>query len=165
MISLETIDKIDNHNDLLIALESEITKGNFEKEILIREVFVLWHILVENINCENFNENFIEILLRKKYKIFKDIFKNDSDFNFIMGWMLSVASWHFNNDLTEDDGYKLLYKAYKNDSKNSLFKWAVRGQINLSNDEIKRLNEDLKQNLNLYFNYGTLIREYFLPMF
>lgn len=164
MTILETIDKIDDHDDLLIVFEAQLTKDKLNKAILIREVFALWYILIEGIRCKHFSENTIDALLKEKYKLIQHHFFRDSDFNFILGWMLSIAPWYFNNDFNEDYGYKLLYKAYDTNSKNNLYKWALRDHLNLGDNEIKRLNDDLKGNFDLYFNYGQMIREYFLSM-
>ena len=164
MAQLHAIDNIDNHNDLLIALGSELAKERFNKEFLIREMFALWYILVEGIECEDFNENLIHELLLIKYKLVQEMFGKFSDFNFLIGWMLTIAPWWFNNNLSEDDGYRFLYKAYKANSRNHLYKWALRDQVRLRDDEIQKLNNRVKENFSSYFDHGLMIKGYFISI-
>ncbi|MBX2897713.1 MAG: hypothetical protein KF763_19890 [Cyclobacteriaceae bacterium] len=159
-----TLDKIKNYNDLIIELEARLSKEPSNRGILIREIFVLWYVLLEGIKCENFNEGMLGKLLKEKFDMFQKAFNEDLDFIFIVGWMLSIAPWYFDSDLTEDDGYKFLYKAYKANSRNSLYKWAFRGQLNLTDKEMQNLNTDLKKNLDIYFNYGAAVKDYFLSL-
>lgn len=163
-MTLDEIDHLEDHNELLILLEAELVKDNLNKQIHIRHLFALWQALLEGINCEDFDKNFLVGQLNGKYDVFVKNFSKDADFNFMLGWILSISPWYFKNSLTEDDGSRLLYKAYKLDSKNSLFKWALRDQLNVSQKEIERLADDIRQNCNNYFSFGSKVQRYFLEL-
>ncbi len=161
---MKSIDNIKDFNDLIIELQAQLNNNRLQKELLIREAFALWYVLVEGINCENFSENEVEHLLKKNYDAFNTEFANDADYNFIIGWMMDIAFWYFELSVEEGYGKHLLLKAYKSNPKNSLFKWAIRNEINLSSEEVKNLKIDICLRLDQLYNYGILIKEYFLSI-
>lgn len=55
-------------------------------------------------------------------------------------------------------------RAYKSDTKNSLFKWAVRSELNLKENEIANLKIDIYLRFDVLYNYGDLLKEYFLDV-
>ena len=83
---MKSTDNIGNSNDLIIELQAQLIGDKLNKELLIREIFALWYVLVEGVNCENFTEEDIKKLLIKNYSIYKVEYVNDADYNFIMGW-------------------------------------------------------------------------------
>ena len=83
---MKSTDNIGNSNDLIIELQAQLIGDKLNKEVLIREIFALWYVLVEGVNCENFTEEDIKKLLIKNYSIYKVEYVNDADYNFIMGW-------------------------------------------------------------------------------
>lgn len=150
-------------NDLLIGIEAELQRNRLDRKLLIRESFLLWQILVEGVKCSNFSETDIKELFRENFKNYKKLYLNDSDFNFIIGWMMSLTSWFF-DDGDETFGNKLLLKAYKSQTKNSLFKWAVRDELNLKPNEIYDLKIAIYSRFDWFYDYGDLIKEYFLDV-
>jgi hypothetical protein len=154
---------IDNMNDLLIGIEAELQRDKFNKELLIRECFILWQILVEGIACSSFSETDVHELLKNNFKRYKEYYTGDPDFNFLIGWIANLTFWLF-DDTNEDSGNELLMKAYKSDPKNSLFKWAVRSRLNLKANEIANLKIDIRLRFDMLYNYGNLIKEYFLEV-
>lgn len=161
---MRSIENIHNLNDLIIEFESKLTKDIFSKELLINESFILWYILVEEIPCENFENEELEKLLKRNFKIFLAQYTQDVDFNFIMGWMINVAFWYFKSDISEDYGFELLNKAYESRRYNSLFKWAVRDKLNLSSSELDKLKTDMQLKFEEFYNYGAFIKSYFLSV-
>jgi len=155
---------IQNMNDYIIDLESQLSISPLNKKLLIQEAFALWYILLEDIECENFSEQALEKLLKKNYNNYKDHFSNDADYNFIIGWMMCVAFWYFDSKANENEGYLLLMKAYKSNPKNSFFKWAVRDQISLTNKEIEFLKTYISIRFEQFYDYGNLINEYFMGL-
>lgn len=154
----------ESFNDLVIDYEAKLLQNEFDKELLIGETFVLWYILVEGIQCENFSEDDIKGILIRNVKIYQNGFINDPDFNFIIGWMVVIAFWYFTPLIEEDDGMRLLNKAYKSNPKNSLFKWVVRNELSLKDKEVALLKTDIVLRFDQFYNHGTLIRQYFLDV-
>lgn len=161
---MKSIDDITDLNDAIVAIEAHLAKNRLDKEILIREAFILWYVLVEGINCEDFTEKEIEKLLKKNYTLYQANYIDDADYNFIVGWMIGVAFWYFDPSINEEYGTRLLFKAYRSNSKNSLFKWGVRNDLNLRENEINNLRIDISLRLEQLYNYGPLIKEYFLSV-
>lgn len=161
---MKLIDEIDNINDLIIELRAQLNKDTFNKDLLIREAFTLWYVLVEGVVCENFTDNEIESFLRNNFKIYQTHYSKDSDYTFIVGWMVGLTFWYFDPSVKKEDGNQLLLSAYKHNSKNSLFKWAVRNEVNLTDDEVNNLKIDIVLRFEQLFNYGTLVKEYFLDI-
>ena len=50
---MKELDSIENLNDRLIELQAQLVKNRLSKELLIREAFILWYILVEGEHCES----------------------------------------------------------------------------------------------------------------
>jgi hypothetical protein len=155
---------IGDFNDLVIDLEAELLRNKLDKDLLIKESFILWYILVEGVCCDNFTERDIKVILMRNVETYQNFYANDADFNFIIGWMLTVAFWYFDPLLREEDGVRLLDKAYRSNPKNSLFKWALRKALRLKDDEIENLKIDIVLRYDHLYNYGTLIKEYFLEV-
>src|SRR5258708_1339557 len=151
-------------NDLIIDLEAKLLRDRLDKELLIKESFILWYILVEGVYCESFTEASLRNILIRNVEIYQSVYINDADFNFIMGWMISIAFWYFEPLITEGDGVRLLNKAYKNNPKNSLFKWAVRMELGLRDNETENLKIDIALRYDEFYNYGELIKDYFLDI-
>ena len=101
-----------------------------------------------------------DILIRN-VTTYQNTYANDADYNFIIGWMLTVAFWYFDPLLKEGDGVRLLDRVYRSNPKNSLFKWAIRGELRLKDDEIKNLKIDIASRFNEFYNYGAFIQDYF----
>ncbi|HMO31354.1 MAG TPA: hypothetical protein PKE07_00010 [Lacibacter sp.] len=160
---MRVVDEIEDINDLIIELKAKLSKDKNNKDLLIRESFVLWYALVEGVKCENFTETELNELLVQNYNQYKKFFLNDVDYDFIIGWMLSVAFWYF-NDLNDNDGRKILMNVYKRKSENFLFKWAVRGDLNLNKDEISHLCKSIGSDFYKFYNYGPFIKRYFLDL-
>src|SRR5258708_6149947 len=98
-------------NDLVIEMETKLSQQRVDKALLINESFILWYVLVEGISCESFTESEIKDILIRNVRIYQTYYTNDADFNFIIGWMLSIASWYFDPLLKEQDGIRLLNAA------------------------------------------------------
>jgi hypothetical protein len=153
--------KIVDLNDLVIGLEAKLSQNWLDKELLIKETFILWYILVEGIYCENFTEGNIKGTLIRNIEIYLSTYADDADYSFIIGWMLTIAFWYFDPLLKEEDGVRLLNKAYRSNPKNSLFKWALRDVLRLKDNEIENLRIDIASRYDQFYNYGDFIKEYF----
>lgn len=151
-------------NDLIINIEAQLLSNRFDKNLLIEEAFVLWYVLVEGIECENFSKEGLVNLLATNYRIYKARFSNDAEYNFIMGWMITVTYWYFPAEVNEDDGDLLLMKAYRSNPQNSLFKWALRDKLELSMLEIANLKVDIWARFKQLYNHGSFIENYFLDV-
>lgn len=158
------MDTTDNFNDLIIDYEAKIAQSRPDKEFLLRESFILWYILVEGMYCENFPEDDLKRLLIRNVRNYQRVYIDDPDFNFIIGWMVGIAFWHFAPLMKEEDGIRLLNKAYKSNPKNSFFKWAVRNELNLKDNEVEWLETDIAIRYDQLYNHGTLIKQYFLAI-
>jgi len=163
-MNLKAIDRNENADDLINEIKVQLVKNPLDKGLLIRECFLLWYILVEGINCESFDEESIEALLKTNYETYQMHYANDTDYNFIIGWALNVAFWYFGVGLDEEDGNKLLMNAYKNKRDNSLFQWAVRDELRLDKNNIEKLNNDIRSDFFRWYPYDSFIREYFLDL-
>jgi hypothetical protein len=47
---------------------------------------------------------------------------------------------------------------------NSLFKWAIRQELGLEQGEIHGLQQDIRSQFNRYYDYGPVIKKYFLDL-
>lgn len=155
---------IDDFNDLVIDIEAKLFRNRVDKELLIMESFLVWYILVEGLSCENFSKSDIEDILMRNTKVYQSNYVNDADYNFIIGWMLTIAFWYFDPLLKEEDGVRLLNKAYYSDPKNSLFKWSLRNVLRLSGNEIENLKIDIASRYEQFYNYGAFIKDYFFSI-
>jgi hypothetical protein len=156
------VDHISNLSNLVIELETRITHHNNSKDLLIREAFIVWHMLSEGAVCEQYSEKDLLRILRKNFETYQQYYPNDTDYSFITGWMMNVAFWHFRTTFDEVYGNQLLLKAYSNAPNNSLFKWSVRQDLGLNHHEVGRLQQDICGQFDRYYNYGPVIRSYFL---
>ncbi len=77
---------------------------------------------------------------------------------------MSITFWYFNPSINEKCGNNLLIKAYHSNSKNSLFKWAIRNELRLTDNEISNLKIDISLRFEQFYNYGILIKNYFLDV-
>ncbi|MDP4218617.1 MAG: hypothetical protein Q8927_20655 [Bacteroidota bacterium] len=155
---------MNDFNDLIINTEAGLLRNRLDRALLINQSFVLWYILVEGIVCENFAESDIKDMFHGNIRTYLRAYKDNADFNFIVGWMLTVAFWHFDPLLKEEDGVSLLNSAYRANTKNSLFKWALRKVFGLSGNEIRALEIDIASRFDQFYNYGDSIRDYFLDV-
>jgi hypothetical protein len=151
-------------NNLVIVSEASLLRNGLDKGLLIKESFLLWYILVEGVYCENFTEGDIKNIFLRNVEICQSTYADDADCNFIIGWMLTIAFWYFDPLLEEEDGVRLLDKAYRSDPKNSLFKWGLRKALRLNDNEIENLRIDIASRYDQFYNYGTFIKKYFLDV-
>jgi hypothetical protein len=158
---MNPIDNETNLNNIIVQIEAELARNQLQKELLIKETFILWYILIEGISCENFEEKQISELLTRNFNLYQTNFSSDTDFCFILGWMITIAFWYFDADFNEEYGNQLLFKTYKNSPTNSLFKWAVRDQLNLDSAGIKKLKNDIQCRFLELYDYGPFIQNYF----
>lgn len=155
------IDSIDDFNDYIIEIESGLELAA-SKDLIIREIFVLWYVLVEGIYCENFSAQELTELLQKKVNLYEKEYLNDPDYLFLLGWCSNISFWFFGESFKEETGVLLLMKAHKLSPKNSLFKWAVANELKLNNNQIAILKDDLRLNFFIHYDFGRLITDYFL---
>lgn len=161
---MNTVDHISNLSDLVVEIETRIGRQHNSKELLIREAFIVWYMLTEGASSQQFSEKDLLRLLKNNFEIYQRHFSSDTDYSFITGWMMQVAFWHFRTHFDESYGNQLLLKAYRNAPYNSLFKWAVRYNLGLNNREIGCLQQDVSEQFYQYYNYGPLIRKYFMDV-
>lgn len=151
-----------DYNNDVIVLEAQIQKNGFNKSILGKETFLIWYILTEGVFCENFTEEGLKRILKRNFSIIRQEYKDSHELNFIVGWALTISFWFFGENL-EDLGTKLLYKAYKQNTGNLLYKWAVRDQLSLKAVEVEKLEKQLSIGLERYTN-EPLIQDYFFHL-
>lgn len=164
MKNLSKLDSLADFNDLLIELNFQKTETGFDKDLLIRQSFILWYSLVEGYECESFDESELSRQLQDNFKIFKGEILKDADCIFIFGWAISISFWLFDKSIEESNGKNLLYNSYKLKPGNLLFKWAVRKELQLNNNEIDDIRERLQQDFDSYFDFGPVIRKYLLDL-
>jgi len=155
---------MNDFNDMLINIEAKLLHKRFDKELLIMESFLAWYVLVEGTSCESFSESEIKDILLRNIKAYQSNYVNDADFNFIIGWMLIIAFWYFAPLLKEEDGVRLLDKAYRGSPKNSLFKWSLRDVLRLKDNEVENLKIDIASRYDHFYNHGIFIKEYFFSI-
>ena len=155
---------VNNFNDLVIDVEAKLQRNRLDKELLIKESFILWYILTEGIHCESFSEQDIQGLLKRNGEIYLNAYLDDMEYNFIMGWMISITPWYFEPLFREEDGNHFLNKAYRRNPTNSLFKWAMRNELRLKGNEIEGLKSDIALRFDTFYGYGALIKEYFVDV-
>ena len=151
-------------DDLIIDLEARLSKNRLERSLLIEETFALWYVLVEGVPRDEFEEKNIQNFLIRNVRVYQSSFNEDADFCFIIGWMTNIAFWYFEPLLKEQDGLRLLKEAYKRDPGNSLFKWAIRKELRLGELDIVSLRMDIELRYDQLYNYGSLLKEYFLDI-
>lgn len=151
-------------NYYLIEIKARQTKFPEEKSLLIQEAFILWYMLVEGEEFMNFTESDITRMLYKNSIIFKESYFNDPDYNFIVGWMLSISPWFYEGVFDEEDWKQMLLFSYKTNPKNKLFKWAMRGEFSLSKSEVAELSKELEKNFDSYYAHGNFIKSYFIDV-
>ena len=156
------VNHISNLNDLVVEIEACMGLHNNSRELLIREAFVVWYMLSEGAACEQYSEKDLLRLLKRNFDTYQQSYSNDIDYSFITGWMMQAAFWHFRTTFDETYGNQLLWKAYRNVPGNSLFKWSVRQDLQLNEREVSRLQQDICGQFEQYYNYGPLIRDYFM---
>lgn len=88
---MRSTSSIENMNDLLIGIEAELQRNKLNKELSIKESFLLWQILVEGIACSNFSETDVKELFKNNFKTYKEYYTDDADFNFLIGWTMSLT--------------------------------------------------------------------------
>jgi hypothetical protein len=157
------VDHINNLSDLVIELETKITHHN-SKELLIREAFIVWYMLTEGAPSQRYSEKDLLRLLKRNFETYQQYYTDDTDYSFITGWMMQVAFWHFRTTFDEVYGNQLLLKAYRQAPNNSLFKWSVRQDLGLNHHEVGRLQQDICGQFYQYYNYGPVIRNYFVDV-
>lgn len=153
-----------NVNDLLIEVKSKQSQLGEERAGLIREIFLLWYALLEDVKCENFSQTDLVVMLNKCIDRFELSFNNDADCTFMVGWTLVTAFWLFGTRFEENEGIVMLIAAYRTQPTSKLFKWAIRDELKLSNKEVVDLTTELKDNFYNYYNYGSYIKKYFLDV-
>ncbi len=114
--------------------------------------------------CVEFDEVDLIKLLNRNIDVYFKTYRDETDFNFIVGWLVGIAFWYFEPLLEEQDSLKLLKAAYNSDRGNSLFKWAIRQALGLTMDEISNLELDIELRYDQFFNYSPLVKEYFLDI-
>lgn len=164
MDSEKFLDNFDNLNDLLIEIEAQLVRDQLNKELLIREAFLLWYVLVEGEQCESFSEEQLEMLLHKNFEKYKKSFAHCEDYNFIIGWMTTIAFWYYDSSVDESYGSNLLLTAHRKNKNNPLFKWAVRDDLRLNEAEVSNLKKEIVEKFYDYYNYGPMIKEYFIDV-
>lgn len=154
----------EDFNNLLIDTEANLLKNRKDKDLLIKESFFLWYVQVEGINCESFEPDDIMRMLIRNVGLYREFYQDDPDYNFILGWMAGVAFWYFTPLIEEEDSILLLNKAYRSNSKNSLFKWAIRSELGLSKNEVGNLKNDIILWYDQFYDHGEVIKSYFLDI-
>lgn len=161
---MNTVDHISNLGHLVSEIEITIARQQYSRELLIRESFIVWHLLSETGHCEVYSEKDLLRLLKRNFEIYQQRFVHDTDYSFITGWMMQAAFWHFRTSLDESYGSALLLHAHQQAPYNSLFKWAVRQELRLPAREVARLQMDIRDRFEEHYNYGPVIRNYFLGL-
>ena len=145
----------------IIDFEIKAKSNSLNKADLINESFIIWLILVEGFEIEAFDYITLQKIFKRNFQKGLIEYSDDDDFNFIYGWMLTVGEICIDGINNDEMGLKLLYKSYLNNRENLLYKWANRNTLKLSQKEIGNISNELKQNFVKYFNYYSIISDYF----
>lgn len=145
----------------IIDFEIKAKSNSLNKADLINESFIIWLILVEGFEIEGFDYSTLRKIFKRNFQKGLIDHNDDDDFNFIYGWMLTVGEICIDGINNDEIGLKLLYKSYLINTENVLYKWANRNTLKLSQKEIGNISNELKQNFVKYFNYYSIISDYF----
>jgi hypothetical protein len=161
---MNTVDQISNLSDLVEAIETRIIHHHNNRELLIREAFIVWYMLSEGASSDQYSEKDLLQLLKRNFEIYQQHYTHDTDYTFLTGWMMHTAFWFFRSSHDESYGNQLMLRAWRRAPGNSLFKWAIRQDLQLQDREINMLQQDIRTQFNQYYNYGPVIRKYFLDI-
>lgn len=153
--------KIDYVNQIQL-LEMEISREEIPSCItLIKQTFVAWYLLVERNN--GLDEHKLQSTLDRNIGIIKRLYPNEPNLLFLRGWMLQIAPWFF-DESENNNGEKYLKLAYKYHNNNLLFKWALRGSMNPSKEELGIVKSSIEKEFDKYYVDYQPITEYFREM-
>ncbi|WP_257667152.1 hypothetical protein [Parapedobacter tibetensis] len=140
-------------------LEKEIS-GNETPSyiILIKQTFVVWYLLVEG--NDSLDEHKLQSILNRNISIINKHYPNEPNLLFLRGLMLQISPWFFDEN-ENGDGEKYLKLAYKHHRDNLLFKWALRGSIDLPKEELMIIKSSIEKEFDKYYIDYQPIREYF----
>lgn len=157
------IDGISNLSEQVHTIETRLVQES-NRELLIREAFIVWYMLSEGACSEQFSEKELLQLLRRNFERYQQAYSDDVDYTFLTGWMMHTAFWFFRSSYDESYGVQLMQRAWRMAPGNSLFKWAVRQELMLEKGEIHGLQQDIRSQFNQYYDYGPVIKKYFLEL-
>ena len=176
LLKLNNMDKVDNMErdnkwlEAIMFLKEKITSESKNIDNYLRVIFICWYVLLETELDEDSNEaKSIQKSLNYYTNQARLTFQDDNRLNFFLGWMINISFWYFDfimdSEADADNiGKEMMYKAYKSNPENLLYKWANRQKLNLQSDEIDRLRLKFKENPSKYLNLGYTINGYFEEM-
>jgi len=195
MLSLEEIQKLEyqpespeNWQKIIKAYEERYKNNPKDKETILRYMYVLWILCLEApilgyidfLSAKSSNVPSKDYFDRGKYsKILSNIyfsswklFKNDPDYLFIVGYMITFAVFDISkkNNLLDYDkaGSSMIKRAYKLQPDNIVYKLAYLGTLNNNKSylEFKINNKDtINSELDKYFNNRGLLGDYFYRIY
>jgi hypothetical protein len=125
-----------------------------EVEVMIRAIYILHNILVEEVCSDDENDRMASILKKCFHESYQR-FSENSEYLFFIGKLLYIAEWYFGIDddfkqLEEKLAFRMQKKAFEIDPGNKLYQWAYF----FSKDEKEKAFELSKE--LLYNEYITV---------
>ncbi|RWW96707.1 hypothetical protein [Flavobacterium cerinum] len=151
-----------DYNYEINNFENEIFNNEIPSDvILLKQTFVVWYSLVEG--NTKLDEVWLQDILNRNTNLIRKHYPRDPNLLFLRGWMIEISSWLFDSE-DSNFGSKYLISAYKYCPNNLLFKWALRGSINLSKDELNIIKISIQNRFEDYYVDYRPIREYYQDM-
>lgn len=135
-----------------------------------RYLFNLWYIIIEpDYDDIIFDKNIYLEELKNNTIILYKIYKNETFFNFILGYIMSISYWYFLDifKYPEDLSKELLRKAFLNE-KDTLLKlfYYYFTFDNNETEDYENTKNNIKQNFNKIFcNKNGILEKYFWEFF
>jgi hypothetical protein len=154
---------IDKYLTQIQEIEIVLKENYSDRELLINQTFLSWYVLVEgNLESDILYGDSLKLKIKRNYMYLNEYCPKDSIINFLIGWMAEITPWLFDDNI---QGMKLLRQAYEYEPGNLLFKWAIRNELNLRENEIVEIKDEVKKDSQKYI-YGFLpVQDYFYDIF
>ena len=125
---------------------------------LVKETFVAWYMLVEGNLL--LREDYLQEILNRNINLIHTFYPGNPELQFLQGWMIEISPWFFDVE-DEDIGAKYLKLAYNAQPDNTLYKWALRDEMNIPKVLLAQMKVSLIIDYNKYYIDYTPIKEYF----
>jgi len=179
MLSLQEIQElefqeysIENWQKIIKAYEERYKNNPKDKETILRYMYVLFLLLLEDevVKYPNFNYVKYNGIIRDLFFKSKDLFWNDSDYCFIVGYFLTFGVFETNDDYYGyyELGNSMIKRAYELQPDNIVYKLAYIGTLNNNKAYLEfKINnkEKINEALEKYFDNRGLMGDYFYMIY
>jgi len=156
------------------ALENRYISNPNCKENVIRYMFILWYLLLEDkcVGYKDFNRSKSRKILSEIYFSSKDLFSTDPDYLFIVGYMITFAVFEISETKKWIDfnkvGDSMIKKAYELQPDNIVYELAYICSLKNPKEyfkfQIKNKNI-INKALEKYFDNRGLMGDYFYSIY